>query len=318
MKEKILIGKPISEEKLRELNRSYEVHCLSPEESSYAGLFDRIAGYEALLAIQNRVDSALLQQGKKLKVVATRAVGYDNIDIQAAKELGIAVTNTPKATTFPTANQAIGLMLSLLRRITENDRFLRKPGGIPQWEDTAVYGTHVEGRTLGLIGMGRIGQAVAKRAQALGMECIYFSRTPLGRERDRQLNLVFHPFESLLQKSDVLSLHVPLTQETHHLLDKDALSLMKSGSFIVNTARGGVIDQDAMIQALAEGHIAGAALDVFEEEPHIPQALLGMEQVVLAPHHGTATLAAREAMFQEAFDNIVSVLSGEGGISRVV
>ncbi len=318
MKEKILIGKPITEQKLRELNRSYEVHCLSPEEHTYEGLYKCIEAYDALLAIQNRVDRALLLRGKKLKVVATRAVGYDNIDIDAAKELGITITNTPKATTIPTANQAIGLMLSLLRKITENDRLLRKPGGIRQWEDPSGYGTHVEGRTLGIIGIGRIGQAVAKRAQALGMNCIYFSRTPLGQAVDLQQDLFYHSFHSLLENSDVISLHVPLNPSTRHLLNKHAFERMKRGSFIVNTARGGVIDQEALIEALADGHVAGAALDVFEEEPHIPQALLDMDQVVLAPHHGTATLAAREAMFQEAFDNIVSVLSGKGGISRVV
>ena len=318
MNKKILIGMPLSAEKLNSLNDNFDVACIEDPIHRYEAVMEKIEGYEGLLAVAHPVDQQMMEKAPGLKIIATRSVGYDHIDIEFAKSRGIAVSNTPHSTTVPTANHAIGLLLSVLRKIAENDKLLRKPGGIAVWEDERGFGTHVEGQVLGIIGMGRIGKAVAKRAQALGMECRYFNRTPLPESEEDSLQLSYRPLEELLAEVDVLSLHLPLTDSTHHLLDASAFAKMKPGSFIINTARGGVIDQNALIEALLSGHLAGAGLDVFEEEPHIPQTLLDMPQVVLAPHHGTATRAARNAMLDEAFGNIVAYLTGGKMTSRVV
>ena len=309
---------PLSAEKLNSLNDNFDVDCIEDPIHRYEAVMEKIEGYEGLLAVAHPVDQQMMEKALGLKIIATRSVGYDHIDIEFAKSRGIAVSNTPHSTTVPTANHTIGLLLSVLRKIAENDRRLRQAGGIPAWEDEAVFGNHVEGRVLGIVGMGRIGRAVAQRALALGMECRYFSRTPLPKSEADALQVSYLPFLELLAQVDVLSLHLPLTDSTHHLLDASALARMKPGSFVINTARGGVIDQKALISALDSGHLAGAGLDVFEEEPHIPQTLLDMPQVVLAPHHGTATKAARNAMLDEAFGNMIAFFEGGEMTSRVV
>jgi len=318
MSKKILIGYPINSERLQGLNSPYEVHALASPENRYEQVLSRIDQYDGLFAISHPVDQQILDKGSNLRVVANYGVGYDNIDIDYAKKKGIAVTNTPQSTTIATANFAMGLMLSLLRNIVTTDRWLRQGDKIPFWGHKSTMGEAIGGKSLGILGMGRIGKAVAKRAHAFDMSIIYHNRHRLPQEEEKQYHATYVSFEELLIQSDVLSIHTPLTPSTQGLLDTTAFSKMKKGAYIVNTGRGGVINTDALIQVLKTNHLAGAALDVFENEPQIPKELLSMENVIVAPHNGTATQAARDAMFAEAFRNIVSFLSGKEMTSRVV
>ena len=318
MTPKILIGYPINKERLQALNSPFEVHALSEVENRYEAVLSVIEEYDGLFAISHPVDKAVMDKGEKLKVVANFGVGYDNIDIAYARQKGIAVTNTPQSTTIPTANFAMGLLLSLVRKITTNDRWLRQGDVIPYWGHRSSYGEAIAGKTLGILGMGRIGKAMAKRAHAFDMPLIYHNRNRLPVSEEQTYHARYVSFEALLSQSDILSIHTPLTATTKGLLGAAAFSKMKKGAYIVNTGRGGIIQTNALIEALKNNHLAGAALDVFENEPHIPEALLSMDQVVLAPHNGTATQAARDAMFAEAFGNIVAFLSGRAMTSRVV
>jgi len=318
MSYKILIGYPINNERLNSFSTPFEVHSIPSIENRYEQVLSKIEEYEGLFAITHPVDKALLDKAKKLKIVANFGVGYDNIDVNYAKQKGIAVTNTPQSTTIPTANFAMGLMLSLLRNIPTNDRWLRQGDIIPYWGHSSTYGEAIEGKTLGILGMGRIGKAVAQRAHAFGLSILYHNRNRLPNKEEQAYQATYVSFESLLSQSDILSIHTPLTLSTKGLLGTNEFSKMKKGAYIVNTGRGGVIQTAALIEALRNKHLAGAALDVFENEPTIPTALLAMDNVILAPHNGTATQAARDAMFAEAFGNIVAFLLGKDMTSRIV
>jgi len=318
MTKKILIGYPINQERLQALQSPYEVHALSSAENRYETILSRIKEYDGLFAITHPVDKQLMDRAKRLKVVANYGVGYDNIDVQYAKQKGIAVTNTPQSTTIATANFAMGLMLSLLRNIVTTDRWLRQGDVIPFWGHKSTMGEAIGGKTLGILGMGRIGKAVAKRAHAFDMPIIYHNRNRLPLAEEQAFHAHYVSFDELLSQSDILSIHTPLTPSTKGLIGAKELSKMKKGAYIVNTGRGGILQSQALIEALNANHLAGAALDVFVNEPHIPEGFLTMDNVVLAPHNGTATQAARDAMFAEAFGNIVAFLSGQEMTSRVV
>jgi len=318
MSKKILIGYPINAERLAALQSPFEVHALPSPENRYETLLSMIEDYDGLFAITHPVDKQLMDRAKRLKVVANYGVGYDNIDVQYAKQKGIAVTNTPQSTTIATANFAMGLMLSLLRNIVTTDRWLRQGDVIPFWGHKSTMGEAIGGKTLGILGMGRIGKAVAKRAHAFDMTIIYHNRNRISIEQEQEHHATYASFDELLQQSDVLSIHTPLSDSTKGLIDKTAFSKMKKGAYLINTGRGGILQTGALITALKTNNLAGAALDVFENEPHIPKELLNMENVIVAPHNGTATQAARDAMFAEAFGNIVSFLSGKEMTSRVV
>jgi glyoxylate reductase len=243
-------------------------------------LLARAAACDGLVTmLTDRVDAELLDAaGPQLRIVANYAVGLDNVDLEECERRGIVVSNTPDVLTDATAEMTIALMLALTRRVAEGDRFLRR-GVTWQWAPTFMLGRGLQGLSLGLVGFGRIGQAVAGLAEAHGMEVVH-SR----------------PLDDLLTDADIVSLHVPLTEETHHLIGERELSLMKTTAYLVNTSRGPVVDEPALARALAEGTIAGAALDVFEREPDVEPALLQLENVVAVPHLASATHEAREAM----------------------
>lgn len=318
MSKKILIGYPINKERLQSLQSPFEVHALTSPENRYETILSKIEDYDGLFAITHPVDKQLIDKAKRLKVVANFGVGYDNIDVAYAKQKGIAVTNTPQSTTIATANFAMGLMLSLVRKITTNDRWLRQGDVIPFWGHNSTYGEAITGKTLGILGLGRIGKAMAKRALAFDMKIVYHNRNPLPPQEERLYHATYLSFEELLRQSDILSIHTPLNTTTQGLLGTPEFGRMKKGAYVVNTGRGGIIQTEALIEALKTNHLAGAALDVFEEEPLIPKALLAMDNVVLTPHNGTATKAARDAMFAEAFGNIVAFLNGQKMTSRIV
>ena len=261
-----------------------------------------------LCVLSDRIDAGLIEAAPRLKVISTVSVGVDHIDLAAARARGIAVGNTPGVLTETTAELALALMLATGRRLIEADGFVRSGGwaGEKRWSPALLLGRDLAGATLGVVGLGPIGQAVAVRARAFGMKVIAWSRTP----REIQ-GIEAVPLDSLLERSDVVSLHVALNQETRHLIDARALRLMKREAVLINTARGPIVDEVALVEALRSGTIAGAGLDVFESEPLAPDhPLTGLAQVVLAPHVGSASVRTRRRMVDLAVENLVAGLLG--------
>jgi len=275
----------------------------------------RVPGHDYLLCLlTDQVDAATLEAGARgappLRLVANMAVGYNNIDLAAARRLGILVTNTPGVLTDATADLTFALLLAVARRIPEADRFVRA-GRFTGWQPMLLLGAELTGKTLGIVGMGRIGRAVARRALGFGMSVLYSGHHALPSEEERALNATFAPLAEVLRLADFVSLHVPYTPQTHHLLNAETLALLRSRAYLINTARGPIVDEAALVAALQAGQLRGAALDVFEDEPRIHPALLTMEQVVLAPHIGSATHETRARMATTAAANILAHLRGE-------
>lgn len=312
MKPKVLVTRAIQEKPLQLLQEYAEVtmnpenRVLRPEE-----IMAHLPGQVGLLAMGgDPITEQVLGAGKDLKIVANNAVGFNNIDLVAATRLKIAVTNTPDVLTDTTADLTFALILAVARRIVEADRYVRA-GKWVGWTPELMLGQDVYGKTLGIIGLGRIGAAVAKRAQGFAMKVIYTDIRRLPPAVEAQHNLNFLPKRDLLQEADFVTLHVPLTPETRHLIGAPELRLMKNSAFLINASRGPVVDEQALVAALKLGIIAGAGLDVFEEEPKVHPQLLQMENVVVLPHIGSATRATREKMSLVAVNNILAVLRGE-------
>lgn len=275
-------------------------------------LLNRLPGKHAVISlITDRMDKEAIEAGSELKVIANVAVGYNNIDVPHARSRGIIVTNTPDVLTDATADLTIGLILDITRRISEGDRLVRA-GGWKGWKLDFMLGSELDGRQLGIVGMGRIGQAVAARARVFGMKIAFVARGGRAMAGAEGMSLA-----RLLSTSDVLSLHLPLTDETRHLIDRTALARMRRSAYLINTSRGPVVDEEALVWALREGIIAGAGLDVYEEEPKVHPDLLTLENVVLAPHLGSGTVETRTAMAELAARNAAAVLSGQPAITPV-
>jgi glyoxylate reductase len=283
-----------------------------------ADLLELVAGADAILTLlHDRVDEELLEAaGPQLRCVANVAVGYDNVDVEAAARRGIVVTNTPAVLDDATADLTMALLLAATRRVAEGDRLIR--AGRPwTWGMSFMLGSGLRGKLLGIVGLGGIGRRVAERARAFGMEIAYHQRHPAPAEVEAELGAERLPLEELLAQADVVSLHCPLTPETHHLIGPAELAAMKPGAVLVNAARGPVVDEPALARALAAGQIGAAGLDVYEHEPRVEPALLELENVVLAPHLGSATVETRTAMAELAARNAISVLRGEGALTPV-
>ncbi len=279
---------------------------------------DALATVEALVTpVSVPVGPALLDRAPRLKVVANAGVGYDNFDIAACRERGITLTNTPGVLSEATADIALGLMLSVVRGLPRAERSLRA-GEFRGWGFWDYVRGDVAGAKVGIFGMGRIGQAFARRAHACGAVIQYHNRSRLPEEIERAVDATWVDWDTLLTTSDILSLHAAYTPELRHRLDAAALGRMKRGSFLVNTARGALVDEAALVTALRDGPLAGAGLDVYEREPAIHPGLLELENAVLLPHIGSATPATRTAMALLACRNVVSVLSGEGPLTAVL
>lgn len=278
-----------------------------------AGLRELCADADALICLlTDRVDEALLGAAPRLSVVANVAVGYDNIDVSAATRAGVAVTNTPGVLTEATADLAFALLLAVARRVPEGDAFLRA-GRYTHWKlAQEQLGLDVHGQTLGIIGLGQIGRAVARRAfHGFGMRVLYHSRTRLDPTEEVELGVTYVELDRLFAESDFVSLHAPLTEETRHIVDRRALTLMKPTAVLINTSRGPLVDEAALVEALRSGAIAGAGLDVYEREPEVHPGLLELrERVVLLPHLGSATLPTRRRMADMAVLNVLAALSG--------
>lgn len=270
-------------------------------------LHERSDGMVILLA--TRVDASVLAKAPRCRIVANVAVGYDNLDVPACTARGVVATNTPDVLTEATADCAWALLLAAGRRVTEADRFVRA-GRFKRWDWEMLRGLDFHGRTLGVVGAGRIGQAVGRRAAGFGMKVLYTSRSPK-REFERGCGAKHATLRALLKSSDFVSINVPLSKETRHLIGARELALMKPGAVLVNTARGPIVDEKALVAALRKGVIWGAGLDVYEHEPKVHPALLKMDNVTLLPHIGSATRETRAKMYETALRNLVAVLKGD-------
>jgi glyoxylate reductase len=278
---------------------------------SVAQVHEMVKRADAVLTLlTTKVDDAFLDAaGPQLKVVANVAVGYNNIDVAACARRGVVCTNTPGVLTDATADIAMALVLMATRRLGEGERVIRDQQPW-QWGMFYMLGSGIQGKQLGIVGMGDIGQALARRAKAFGMQIAYSNRRPVSPRIEAELGAQFMSMEELLATSDVVSLNCPYSPETHHLMTAPQFEMMKSSAFLVNTARGPIVDEAALVAALRTGQIAGAGLDVFEQEPAVHPGLLECENAVLIPHLGSATEETRSAMARLAAHNAVNVLAG--------
>jgi lactate dehydrogenase-like 2-hydroxyacid dehydrogenase len=304
------------------LTREFDAR-LNPDDRPLTadGLRDALRQADALLTtVTDKVTADVLSvDPRRARLVANFGVGFNNIDVEAAKARGVAVSNTPDVLTDATADLAMTLLLMVARRTGEGERHLRG-GQWTGWRPTHMLGTHVTGKTLGMIGMGRIARAVAQRAHhGFGMRVIFHDPYPPSPELARSLGAEPRgSLEEVLREADFVSLHCPATPETRHLMNRDRLALMRPDAFLINTARGDVVDEAALVEALQSGRVAGAALDVFEKEPQVTQALVSMDNVVLLPHLGSATQETRVAMGMRAFENLKLFFAGQPLRDRVV
>ena len=312
-KPRVLVVKRIPSVALSALEDACDVEIHSGDrELTSDDLIARLQDKQGLLSVLTTpVTRDVLAACPELKVVANIAVGYNNIDVTVARERGVIVTNTPDVLTEASADLAWALILGITRRVVEGDRLVRT-GNWKGWALDFMLGSDLRGKQLGVIGFGRIGQAVAARASAFGMRVAYQSRKAVGPPEYQPM-----AFDRLIATSDVVSLHCPLTEETRHLIDQTSLARMKRSAYLINTARGPVVDEAALVWALKNRIIAGAALDVYEEEPRVHPELRTLDNVVLAPHLGSATTETRTAMADLAVQNVIAVLSGRPPLTPV-
>lgn len=309
---KILITRTITDELVAELRTAFEVDDSQRQDGPHAEpeLRRRIADCDAVLLFGDRFDAGTVAAAPRLKAVCNITVGFNNVDVAACTERGILVTNSPEVLDDTTADMTWALLLAAARRIAESDRWLRA-GNWTGMKFSDRYGRDVHHATLGILGMGRIGRAVARRAAGFDMRVIYHNRTRLQPELEHACHATWVPFEQLLAESDFLSLHLPYTEANRHVIGAAQLARMKPTSILVNASRGGLVDEDALIAALREGRIAGAGLDVFDGEPRVNPGFLELDNAVLAPHMGSATRATRVAMARLAIANLKAALAGD-------
>ena len=310
-KPKILLTRELPPKAMELLNDRVSAELLNSDNVTKESIIEGLKDKQALLCLlTENIDAEILAASAHIKVVANVAVGFNNIDVTKATELKIPVTNTPGVLTETSADLAFALLMASARRITESERYLRD-GKWHGWGILQFLGTDVYNSTLGIVGMGRIGKAVARRAQGFNMRVVYWNRTRLAEEEERALGVTYGPLEEVLRRSDFISVHTAYNRETHHFIGAEEFMLMKNTAHIINTARGPIIDENALVEALKNKEIAGAGLDVFEEEPKVHPGLLEMDNVVLLPHIGSATIATRTKMATMAVENLVAALEGK-------
>jgi glyoxylate reductase len=284
-----------------ELEFNKEDRVLTKEE-----IIDGVKGKDALLCLlTDTIDGEIMDANPDLKIIANYAVGFNNIDVDAATQRGIPVTNTPGVLTETSADMAFTLLVATARRVVEGDRFVRS-GQWTGWGPLQFLGADIFGATMGIIGLGRIGKATAKRGKGFDMNIIYWNRTRLSENEEQELGLTYAPFEEVLKQSDFVSLNVAYTEQTFHMMGDNEFDLMKETAILINTARGPVVDEKALVRALQAKKIAGAGLDVYEEEPLVTPELLKMENCVLLPHLASATIQTRTKMGMIAVDNLLA------------
>jgi glyoxylate reductase len=313
----VVVTRPLIENGLSELHEEHTVTVCEPPAGSTRTeeeLIELADGADALLSVlADPVTGAVFDACPGLKMVAQYAVGVDNIDLEAAEAHDVVVTHTPGVLTNATADMTWALLLAAARHIKEADQCVRD-GQFERWETTLLLGTELADKTMGIVGLGRIGAAVARRALGFGMDVVYHNRERANPTVERQASAQYVELDELLATSDVVSLHCPLNEDSHHLIDAAALQRMKDSALLVNTARGPVVDEAALVEALETGEIAGAALDVFEEEPDVHPGLFEQDRVVLAPHLGSATTETRRKMAHMCAASIRARFNGAGDI----
>lgn len=318
MRPKVLVTRPLPGDAAARLAEVADVVARDADtpltQDELRALAADCAGLVAVLG--DRVDAALLAAAPLLRVVANVAVGYDNVDLAAARERGVVVTNTPDVLTETTADLTWALLLAVARRVVEGDGDVRR-GAFCGWRLNGWLGWDVHGRTLGVVGFGRIGRAVARRAAGFGMRVLYSDPQPAPEEVEAQLGAERATFEELLAAADFVTLHAPLTPATRHLVDATALARMRPHAILVNVARGPIVDEAALVTALREGRIGGAGLDVYEHEPALAPGLAALPNTVLLPHVGSATHDTRARMARTAVENVCAVLAGRPAPNRV-
>jgi glyoxylate reductase len=311
MRPKVLITRPIQQSVIDHISRHSEVQVHSIDEPMPRNLLaSAVRDIDGVMPAGVRISKEIIDAAPRLRVVSNIAVGYDNIDVDACNRRHILVTNTPDVLTEATADLAFALILAVARRVVEGDRYVRS-GHWKRWQWNCLWGTELHGKTLGLYGFGRIAQATARRARGFSMQVLYYARHRVSAAIENEFAAEFVDRETLLSKSDFLSLHVPLTPETHHAIGATELALMKPSAFVINAARGPVVDEEALVQALEAGRLAGAGLDVFENEPKVHPALVSLDNVTLLPHVGSATAETRLRMAMLASENLLAALRGD-------
>ena len=312
MKHRILVSGHLTEDILSLLAQECDVRANGEDRPmERAELLEAVAAVDGYLSmITDAVDAELMDAAPRLRVVSNMAVGYNNIDVAAATARGIVVTNTPGILTEATAELAFALILAAARRVVDLDRRTRA-GEWTCWAPLLFLSREVSGKTLGVVGLGRIGRAVARRARAFGMRVLYHSRSRLEAEEERDLGVEYAEKDELLATADFVSLHVPLSAETRHLIGRRELDLMKPTAYLINTSRGPVVDEAALVEALKARRIEGAGLDVYENEPMLAPGLAALDNAVLLPHVGSATVETRTKMARMAAENLLSALLGE-------
>ncbi len=311
MKPKVFVTRPLPEPALELLSSACEVRSYAEDAAiPVSQLAEECREVEGILVNSAPVNEEVLLAAPKLRAISNCGVGYDNIDVAACNRRRIPITNLAGSLEETTADFAFMLLLATARRAVEADRYVRD-GRWDRWKSGLLHGLDVHHKTLGLVGFGGIGQLMARRGLGFSMRILYHTRHRVDESVERELHAEYTDLETLLRESDFISLHLPLTSETHHMIDGKALGLMKSTAILVNTARGPVVDEEALVEALSSGRIAGAGLDVFEKEPQITPNLAGLANVVLAPHIGSATGETRLRMATLAVSNLIAMLAGE-------
>jgi len=301
---KVLVCDPIHEDGIKILKDAGFQVDINPN-ISYEELKGKVRDYDVLVVrSRTKVTREIIEAGEKLKVVGRAGAGIDNIDVEAAKEKGVKVLNTPEAPEIAVAELTIGLLLSLARQIPRADSSMKEG----RWAKKEFKGWQLNGKTLGVVGLGHIGEKVARLAKAFGMKILITKRTPPPPEILKELEAEFVPLDELLKRSDIVSLHVPLTPQTHHMIGEREIQLMKNGAFLINTSRGAVVDEKALFNALKSGKLGGAALDVYEVEPPEDYSLMKLPNVVCTPHIGAQTVEAQRAAATLLAQKIVNEL----------
>lgn len=311
-KMKVYVTRTIPEPGLPLLREHFRVRLREAQSPiSEKELLDNVGDVQGLLCLlTDRVDADVIAAGKRLVCISNYAVGFDNIDVKAATQRGIVVTNTPGVLTETTADLAFLLLMAAARRIVEADAFTRARKFIG-WDPMLLLGLDIHGKTLGIVGFGQIGKALARRAKGFDMRVIYHDTFRASEKDEARLRVSFSPFEQLLCESDFISLHLPLTNATRHLIGKEQLRMMKRTAILINTARGPVVDERALAEALRAGTIAAAGLDVYEDEPKVNPLLFSLSNVVLAPHIASASFETRSSMARMAAENMIAALLGK-------
>jgi len=308
----VFVTRKIPDIGIKKLKERYDVEVSSkPRNLTKEELIESVKGKDALLCLlTDTIDEEIVNAGKDLKVISNYAVGYDNIDVEAATERVIAVTNTPGVLTEATAEIAWALMMAVARNVIKGDKFVRDDR-FEGWDPTLMIGHELHGKTLGIVGMGNIGSKVAEISQSFEMDVIYYNRSR-NHEVEDKIGAEFVELDELLSRSDFVSLHVPLTEKTEGMIGSEELDKMSEDSYLINTARGEVVDEEALVETLKKGGIAGAGIDVYADEPHgANPEYYDLENVVLTPHLGSASYRAREGMSIMAAENIIAMLEGE-------